>query len=1104
MYDVLPVEFERLRLLLRQDGLTVSDFRSGLEALDACKVKGQEDMVAVRDLSLNLAQTLKNRGRLNLFQLQRLGDAATNARTRWYADRAMKELGLEILRVGQQFLGFIIDKPDDDEESESLGLPVTRVAALQSADGDSPKESDGASAPVSRESHKPHRPAEAEAGRTPPSPTSAPSLTVAGHDDRAAVRRAYILTARDLEQSTYDERDLVEYLGVRANSLTPFHADQLANAARTKVGANPQDAARLLLQAAKVLYERGSLGEQFNKHVAFYAQYAGRRFQRESPRKDHSASEYFREAVQAMETWPLSNASYLNEPRRATISNFLTSIISLHDSRYIAVQGNPYEPALSHVFVEAQYSLPKLYGDREGNARFRDLLRDMTVGLLRLRQISTTRFLSVVQVSPEIQSNILRNIRENAPAWFEGCRPAQGQRLVDVFGELQRHLEQADARTTVILEDCLNASAGTLEQMATRANASLESVPGSLHSLDREHLMAFRRFLQPVIQYYSAGSFSSRRGSYEQARGALNNLKSEIRMNPTRLAVGSILPALDFAWSIVKSEYNTRKMAAAPRLRITLLKDQLPLSIAGGGEGTASIEAHLQVCNEGEDSATEVLVDLTADVDSSGASIRNPSKPLRTIEGHQSKVFAVGIALSRSQSYLVISAQVSYWYDGQPVSLPLHQLEVRDSAPVDLQKLVDGTHPPYSLEAVTQPERLLGRKTEITKLMSWFRSQTKAPLLIHGQRRVGKSSVAKVFANLVNGSAPDYAVCYFEWLRYSNSPVWSILRGILQDQVRPVLREYIPKRKELPPLPSWEEMQVDPCGIFLEHIEQCLALKSGMKILFVIDEFDAIANTYQKGLIDYSFFLWLRGVMNMDGMRFVFVGGEGLPNILNDFGQEFNRNQPLYIDHLDPSGALDLVMEPVVQYLTFSPTSFNRIYDYCDGNPGFSTWLAIQVLDVMHSKREGAVSIIDVEHAVKKLLTEGLDQSKVSHYWDKQTVMYDVLRGIADACYTQGQGRTLFFREFAPVAAIHQTAAAGEYSEKQVRDALDLLDERRVLVRKRLTGEGWAYRIRVGLFAEWLMLRGSHGLRGIDEVNVSAWEGDVEHGTAPVLLGDNS
>lgn len=915
---------------------------------------------------------------------------------------------------------------------------------------------------------------------------------------RGGVRKALIY--HDLANSLFEERDLHVHLGVSSDALELRHGHTLFHVA-TRENQAPQDAARLSLQAAKILHGKvSSQDEQFIFYSAFYAQFSGRRYQREHPRNDTSAVEYFLEALDWLERHPLRVKRRYEEPRVATVSNLLTSLVCLHDPRFAASRENQFERPLKHVFIDSEQSLEQLYGAVEGQKKFRALVRDVIIGLVRIRHINVDRWERTVMVSPDVREAMLRCIRQFAGDWFPGYRPTPGQGYAARFAELEEQLQQADKRLFEYCQTYLTATLDTIGQHSDALTTLLFPFKtNSWHLLERDqqHLTQMTAYVGCINEYFSAEMFVSRRGAYQKASAIRAALMSAIRETPTRLSVGLILPVLEHGWKLLDADFAERRSSAAPRLEVRLLKNELSLLV--GAEESRTVEVQLQVANEGYDAAKEVQVEVET-VGESAATVVDTLVSLHSIEGKYWKVFTVSIQLSSSLKSLLLSIELSYRYDGQYISLPTEHLEIAHSNPQDLTPLVKGSVQPYTLDAISDPSRLRGRRVQMERLEDWLRTATQSPVILHGQRRVGKSSVGIVFREKVQALISDNVVCYFEWQLYGDSPLWSIILGILEDQVEPALRTKF--GRGMPELPGIRELREDPLGSFKRYLSKAIRVRPGIRFLFIIDEFDAVTISLQKGHISRSFFSWLRGFMNLEGMRFVFIGGEAMPNLLSEYGDEFNRSIPYVIDHLSEAHAAELIAEPVQGYLSFSPASLNRIFEYCDGNPYYSTIVAQETLIVMSEKKQGHVSIIDIEQAIKRVL-QSLDESKFSHYWRGNNTEYDVLRAVADASYREAKGRTLFFTEFVPISRIKESPSVRSMDEATLLSVLDAQCSRRVLLRDKFDN-GYGYRIRVGLFAAWFIERGNLRFHGVDEVNTSVWEGVGGVAQSQVLLGQDS
>ena len=110
----------------------------------------------------------------------------------------------------------------------------------------------------------------------------------------------------------------------------------------------------------------------------------------------------------------------------------------------------------------------------------------------------------------------------------------------------------------------------------------------------------------------------------------------------------------------------------------------------------------------------------------------------------------------------ILSCRVSWRnYDGSTVSEPFDIFLDGQRADVDWDALE--YQDPYSLEPVDSEEELSGRSEQMAQLRALAIRKQMGSLILWGQKRVGKTSIAKTLASRLSRQAdPGYHVLYVE------------------------------------------------------------------------------------------------------------------------------------------------------------------------------------------------------------------------------------------------------------------------------------------------------------------------------------------------------
>ena len=286
---------------------------------------------------------------------------------------------------------------------------------------------------------------------------------------------------------------------------------------------------------------------------------------------------------------------------------------------------------------------------------------------------------------------------------------------------------------------------------------------------------------------------------------------------------------------------------------------------------------------------------------------------------------------------------------------------------------------PYSLEAVTTGEDLIGRRAELRGLLQRANQKTVGSAYIYGQKRVGKTSLANAVAeSLESNEESKWVVITKGSGDYVSDRATSTIKAlgeVLVSEIHARLSEI-----EDIPVPDFSN-GLAPLSTFIDEVLR----RQEVRILFILDEFDDLPiELFQRTNVSASLFQPLRQVSNKAGCGFILVGGESMQQIVNEQGDRLNRFRATRVDYFDKSkdwnDFSDLVRLPVQDWLTISDEALNELFSYSAGNPYFAKLLAGQLADNMAAIRHCDASEADMSVAIDtSLLTIGANS--FAHFW---------------------------------------------------------------------------------------------------------------------------
>jgi hypothetical protein len=484
-----------------------------------------------------------------------------------------------------------------------------------------------------------------------------------------------------------------------------------------------------------------------------------------------------------------------------------------------------------------------------------------------------------------------------------------------------------------------------------------------------------------------------------------------------------------------------------------------PLHIAG-----LDLSVPLAIHNHGQGAAIGVELDITAAVGFS------PVDPLLRLAEVPPGSMVVEIRIVTDDPPLpsgepaVFDVEVTWVNaDGKvSASQQMKELTPQDWT-VDWEKL--RFRNPYSLDAVTTRSELIGRSNMLAQMVGTLNSSTVGSVYIYGQKRVGKTSLARVALETMEQEFD--AVCIYRDIGAINNAdatlaIDELVRRLADDVARRVEQEVQPIEPRL-------NGSLAP---LIERLER-VASKS-RPIVIALDEFDRLpASLYRRSGEGDAFFTGLRSISTIDGVGLILVGGERMKIIINGPGVELNKFASFPVDYIDRSNQWpdfeELVRRPTDGTLEFTDHACEEMYRHTSGNPYYTKQLCAKTLELAAARRDAYIDAREVYAAVNALLAQ-IDATSFNHYWEDYVLDSNERRDEV----TLNRRRCLLAYAIAlgnaDRADRERTVSAGPavgLDPSAVRRELEEFVSRGILV---ATGPDLAPRVR--LFQRWLAERG--------------------------------
>jgi len=285
---------------------------------------------------------------------------------------------------------------------------------------------------------------------------------------------------------------------------------------------------------------------------------------------------------------------------------------------------------------------------------------------------------------------------------------------------------------------------------------------------------------------------------------------------------------------------------------------------------------------------------------------------------------------------------------------------------------------PYSLEPVINEQELMGRKTVLNRLIAAAKSSNIGSSIIHGQKRVGKTSVARVLQSYL--TKMDYTVIYLEAGDYIDPTAKKTISG-LGVKLCNKIREYEPRVAHLS-VPQFGEA-LSPLTEFMDEVERIVP---GHRLVIILDEFDQLPlDLYLRGSLGDAFFLTLRSISSRPNIGFILVGGERMTHIMDCQGIQLNKWGVIQVDYFtrdsDWPDYRELIQHPVTGTLEYSEDALIALHDITAGNPYFTKLVCQQVFREAVAKRDCYIARAEIARAIEAAVRES-KLNTFQHFWE--------------------------------------------------------------------------------------------------------------------------
>lgn len=559
-----------------------------------------------------------------------------------------------------------------------------------------------------------------------------------------------------------------------------------------------------------------------------------------------------------------------------------------------------------------------------------------------------------------------------------------------------------------------------------------------------------------AIEEFCANKDLQTLDNYYNSINSCDSCLEQLASIPTKY-IKNIEQLIRSAKEAVNKQMQEMKLSEPAQLQISLEPKKYPLHLA-----SAKFQIRIRITNNGTGNAFNCHLDIESTEE---ITLFSKNMIIGNLHSEESRVIYIEAEVIAPERLAILQVNI-YWtnFDGSNGSSSV-DLEIESQDPEINWEALE-LKQPYALEVATG-EDFVGRNQLLKRLLSTFSRPNPGSVYLWGQKRVGKTSVARALATQLKDVVQQISVAYLETIRDVTA----------EDTINRMCTRLIEQMRDthaLAKLPIQSPTgTLAPLGDFLE---QATAAEPERKFILIIDEFDELPVELYKarGIADAFFQTLGKGIAGKQNVGVLLVGGERIPVIIRDQGMRLNMYRPERIDYFNRDKEWDSFVELVCRPgapLEFTPNAIELLWEFSAGNPYFLKEIASRLAQMMIEQRDAYITKDEVYEGVRRTLNE-VEANSFAHYWEDGLIAVDdndffskrservrFLLTVADILRV---GDGIITKEKLVEQAVSYRCTTND-TERQLRSFQD---------RGIIEANRDQYRFRVRLFQEWLKERG--------------------------------
>jgi branched-chain amino acid transport system substrate-binding protein len=295
---------------------------------------------------------------------------------------------------------------------------------------------------------------------------------------------------------------------------------------------------------------------------------------------------------------------------------------------------------------------------------------------------------------------------------------------------------------------------------------------------------------------------------------------------------------------------------------------------------------------------------------------------------------------------------------------------------------------PYVIGRPIDQQLFFGRESLFSTIQGYIQRNSKI-ILLHGQRRIGKSSIIRNISYGLN-DLHEFVFVTFNLEHYSQKSLSEILADLAQEIIHDLSLD-----NENIKLPEITELELDS-GIFShQFLPQVYQLLENKNLVLVVDEFDALMNSNNPELLE-QVYKYLSSLTNIHKKLFLILLIEQRSVNKHRISKIFKDVPVREIGLLNEESTTNLIIKPAENILEYEEDAIKAIFDLSAGHPYFTQAICFTIFGRAREEDKWTVSSEDVKLIINKAIE--LAEAGLTWFWEGFSILERVVfAAIAEA-----------------------------------------------------------------------------------------------------------